>query len=471
MSISKHKLTPLAASLLLACNSSIATADIVLSFENSTDAGTQGIDFNYTVCTGVADKAGTEFRMCDPSNTSLGGGFPLKKDTINGTESWTFSDAGIMTAVANTGVTGGLSSLSIYYGIPSGDEDGGPAIDQGADFFGDAFGFLALIQGSEAADTYGTASISLSNSGLTIDAPVLEAQWGGTSFPLANVQFIGTVSNVVLGGGGAGIASFEYSMYAEHTITAAEDPGNAGFADWTPQWYYVGSGTAPDTIFQAPDSPSAAVGTLAVTPGTAAATNIYADGRALLADIVADYPADTGADLPNGITSLCSGDCFDFTVTGVTGTAVVTLPLSAPIPSNPVYRKYNATDGWHNFDTTTDTIRSGPSTAAAGLPTSCTGTTWSDGLIPGNKCIELTIADNGANDDDPTVGIVVDPGGVASAPAAVVSNLIPGQSLDAAGGCSITNTSVSGRNHADWWILAAFLALLGLRKKVANNQA
>jgi len=148
------KTSSLGAAIALALTATGAQA-VTLNFDNSTVAGVQGTDFNYTVCTGVADKAGTEFRMCDPSGAALGGGIPLKKDTINGSESWDFNSAGEMTAVTNTGVTAGLSPTSVSYGIPTGDADGGPAIDQGADFFGNGFGFLANTVGSSAAAAYG----------------------------------------------------------------------------------------------------------------------------------------------------------------------------------------------------------------------------------------------------------------------------------------------------------------------------
>ena len=112
-------MSKLGAAIALAMTATGAQA-VTFNFDNSTVAGVQGIDFNYTVCTGIADKAGTEFRMCDPSNEVLGGGLPLNIDTINGSESWTFTGSD-MTAVTNTGVTGGLSSISIYYGIPTGE--------------------------------------------------------------------------------------------------------------------------------------------------------------------------------------------------------------------------------------------------------------------------------------------------------------------------------------------------------------
>ena len=221
-------MSKLGAAIALVVSASSAQA-VTFNFGNSTVAGVQGTDFNYTVCTGVADKAGTEFRMCDPSNVALGGGLPAKKDTINGTESWTFTGSD-MTAVANTGVTGGLSTGSIYYGIPTGDATGGPAIDQGAVFFGSTFGFLANTVGSEAGAAYGAGQYAATSATtFTVSFSTLEAQWAGTSFPLANVVFNGTTDGT------------NFSMWAEHTITAAEDPGVAGFADWTAQWYYVGT--------------------------------------------------------------------------------------------------------------------------------------------------------------------------------------------------------------------------------------
>ncbi len=58
------------------------------NFSNTTTAGVQGVDFNYT-CNTSDFSAGAEFRMCDPGG-NLGGGFPLNKDTASGDEVWTF---------------------------------------------------------------------------------------------------------------------------------------------------------------------------------------------------------------------------------------------------------------------------------------------------------------------------------------------------------------------------------------------
>ncbi len=223
------KMSKLGAAIALAMTATGAQA-VVFNFANSTVAGVQGVDFNYSVCTGITDKAGREFRMCDPSGAALGGGNPLKKDTINGTETWSFNDAGDMDAVTNTGVTGGVSATNIYYGVPTAAPNGGPAIDQGAVFFGNTFGFLANTLGSEAGNTYGAGVYAeTSATTFTVTFSTLEAQWSGTSFPLADVVFQGTTDGT------------NFSMWAEHTITAAEDPGTAGFADWTGQWYYVGT--------------------------------------------------------------------------------------------------------------------------------------------------------------------------------------------------------------------------------------
>ena len=485
MSFSNKKITPVAAGILLALNLTPANSEIVLNFEDSTVAGVQGVDFFYTVCTDITDKAGREYRMCDPTNAALGGGNPLKKDTINGTEIWTFSDEGVFTGVTNTGTTGGVSPTNIItYGVPTADAGGAAGMDQGAVFFGNSFGFLAPFTGSGAGDTYGTGQMTIDalDQKITILFPVLEAQWSGTSFLLGEtdakgITFNGSLDNLIDDGGGAGIKSFTFKMYAEHTITEDEDKGTAGFANWTGQWYYVGAATAPDALFLFPAPPTATGGTLNVTAGTSAAGNLLGDGRASLANIVADYPADTGADLVNGISNLCSGNCFDFTVTGVAvgGNTVVTLPLASAIQVNPVLRKYNATDGWHNFDTSGgDIIETGPAdtTPAAGTSNSCNdaGKVYTEGLNAGDACLRLTIKDGGSNDSDGIEnGVVVDPSGIATSPPVPIVNTIPGESLDDAPGCSISSTPVNASNHAEWWIVAAFLSLIGLRRKLKQD--
>ena len=255
------KKTTIGAAIALALGATGAQA-VTFNFGNSTTAGVNGTDFNYA-CNTSNFIAGREFRMCDPTG-ALGGGIPPQKDTINGTETWSFSGTvtGSMTGVANTGTTGGLSTLvAAYvdagYVAPSADRNGGPAIDQGATFFGYSFGFLAPILGSEANtagvphpnDTSVGAGVYTATSATTFEIffPVLEAQWAGTHFSLGRdsggITFAGTTDGT------------NFSMWAEELIDPSEDNGAAGFGGWTAQWYYVGTltdFTAPPAVVPVP---------------------------------------------------------------------------------------------------------------------------------------------------------------------------------------------------------------------------
>lgn len=216
-----------------------AQAAVLLNFDKSTANAIQGTDFSFAQCQ-FDFVASTEFRMCDPTGDALGGGNPRDKESINGTESWSFEDSGVFTFIGDTATTGGISSTNIESGISSAAPNGDIAIDQGAIFFSTEFAFLAPTQGSSAGDVYGEAIYTeTSYTSFEIFFPVLEAQWAGNPFPLG-------ISDTDGDGVGDGITFFgttdgsTFSMWAEHTITAEEDPANAGFIGWTAQWYYVG---------------------------------------------------------------------------------------------------------------------------------------------------------------------------------------------------------------------------------------
>ena len=243
------KKTTIGAAIALALGATGAQA-VTFNFGNTTSTGVNGIDFNFTQCSAINFLAGKEFRMCDPSGAALGGGIPAQKDSINGTETWSFSGtvSGSMTGVANTAATGGLGPTVASYidagaVAPSADRNGGPGIDQGATFFGYQFGFLAPFVGSEA-NTAGVPNVNdiavgagvytaTSATSFNIFFPVLEAQWAGTHFSLGRdsggITFTGTTDGT------------NFSMYAEETIDTSEDNGAAGFANWTAQWYYNGT--------------------------------------------------------------------------------------------------------------------------------------------------------------------------------------------------------------------------------------
>ena len=172
---------------------------------------------------------------------------------------------------------------------------------------------------------------------------------------------------------------------------------------------------------------------------------------------------DQGFGTGQGVSQSCIGGCFDFTISGVTtGTqAQVVLPLSTTIPaataSNQghkiVYRKLMST-GWKDFDLTDDSIASAAGTIS-GSDTICpqaNDASYINGLNAGDRCLRLTITDGGPNDADGLAnGTVVDPGGISETFFTSGSD-----------GCSMSNTPASARDHADWWLVAGFLTMLGL---------
>jgi hypothetical protein len=171
--------------------------------------------------------AGAEFRMVNPTG-ALGGGAPLNKSSINGGEAWNFSStSNLMTSVSGTALVGTASGSSVCT------TGGCPGLDQGALFFGGAFGFVAPIGGTETATfNLGGLSDNVANVGDTFSILMTsaEAHWNDSHFPLANVLFNGTITGV----------NGEFNMWAEHLITVAEDPTFAGFSGWTAQWNYDG---------------------------------------------------------------------------------------------------------------------------------------------------------------------------------------------------------------------------------------
>jgi len=115
-------------------------------------------------------------------------------------------------------------------------------------------------------------------------------------------------------------------------------------------------------------------------------------------------------DLPN------VGGIFDYIASGlpVIGQNYrVVLPQRQPIPAGAVYRKYSDENGWTNFVEDSDNQLH----SVAGQRGYCpppASESWSVGLTEGHWCVQLTISDGGANDDDGIAnGTIVDPGGVA----------------------------------------------------------
>lgn len=220
-----------------------AQAAVTLTFSNGTaSAAVAG------ACSAIGWTAGNEYRMCDPSGAALGGGFPTQKNTITGGETYTFNDAGLMTAVSGTPGNPGAS----FPGSAAPGAGTNPTSQQNAGFFGPAFNFLAPTLGSAAGTAYGVGTFlggaPVNGTTTLMHFNVLEAQWGGTWFPLGSVGGGIDFTGVISGASTVGlVTTFTYDLFANHTIAASEDPGAAGFSGWTAQWHMQGTGayTAP----------------------------------------------------------------------------------------------------------------------------------------------------------------------------------------------------------------------------------
>ncbi|MCL1059490.1 tandem-95 repeat protein [Shewanella gelidimarina] len=109
------------------------------------------------------------------------------------------------------------------------------------------------------------------------------------------------------------------------------------------------------------------------------------------------------------------GGIFDFIIydLSVVGqSANIVIPQYQPLPLNAVYRKFTP-NGWVDFSQDDkNTLLSAQGEAGYCPPPGAT--LWTPGLTLGHWCVQLTIEDGGANDDDGLAnGKIVDPGGVA----------------------------------------------------------
>lgn len=108
------------------------------------------------------------------------------------------------------------------------------------------------------------------------------------------------------------------------------------------------------------------------------------------------------------------GGIFDFNIRDLptAGQSVrVVIPQRSAIPVGAVYRKYQQGQ-WRNFvEDANNSLHSAPGNLGYCPPPGAID--WKPGLIAGHLCVQLTIEDGGANDDDGLVNAaVVDPGAV-----------------------------------------------------------
>jgi len=199
-------------------------------------------------------------------------------------------------------------------------------------------------------------------------------------------------------------------------------------------------------------APSSLTGALA--PGATATANASTTGGGLTSGQVG---------LDSALSQQCVGGCFDFAVAGVTtGSSVtVVLPLTAVIPANAVYRKL-VSGVWRDFSSGNGDSIASAAAVSTGL-TVCPAagsSSYASGLTAGNQCVQLTITDGGANDEDSVAnGTVLDPGGVG---VMTVASSDVGSSPSNSGGCSISTGRPKLTDRGDWWLVLGFVAWLGM---------
>lgn len=153
----------------------------------------------------------------------------------------------------------------------------------------------------------------------------------------------------------------------------------------------------------------------------------------------------------------CAGNCFEYTITGVTDTRVsVVFPLAGGVPENPVWRILdNGT--WRSFDTSTgDSISSAEFDTGTGQCPAAGDAAYGE-LTAGHQCVQLAISDNGPNDLNAAVGTISDPGGLGSGGTAGGGTDFVDTRTSDTGGCSLG----TGRNAGLEWLLIGML-LIGL---------
>lgn len=182
----------------------------------------------------AAFAAGMEFRMISPFASIGGGG---EKDTIFGGETWAFDGNPTDSMTALTGLPLNSGAANSPVAPTAGTNE---ALLQVAPFFGGDFTFLAPTTTNLAGGAYGAGKLNFgSTDNFSIFFSVLEAQWGGTYFPLGSVGTDGDGLGITFDCTGA--LSGNIHCEAEELIDAAEDPGAAGFAQWTAQWDMTGT--------------------------------------------------------------------------------------------------------------------------------------------------------------------------------------------------------------------------------------
>lgn len=222
----------------------------------------------------------------------------------------------------------------------------------------------------------------------------------------------------------------------------------------------TGDGTVTITV-----NPFGLTSSGAYAPGSLAVSSGSTNGALSLNDVQAD----------TGVVDQCVGGCFDFVVTGATSPLQVVLPrllgsfTAQNITDGLRYRKYIG-GAWRNFDASAgDEVASQPLTAGGGCPLPGAGgwKSWANGDADnshaGDQCIRLTIADNGPNDGNSTLGTIADPGGAGvGIPVSTVveRNPVLNDFVSDSNGCSLSAIPSNPTEGSAWALVLGFLAWL-----------
>ena len=194
-------------------------------------------------CSRIGWTAGAEFRLCNTSGIALGnGGF---KNAFNGGETYTFNDAGQMTAVSGTPLnpgagTGGAAPIAGTN--PTMQQDPLPPWGFGP------FNILAPTTTSLAGAAYGPGlflgGAPVNGTTTLMHFNVLELQAFGSHFPLGldlgtGIDFTGTISGASTVGN---VTTFTFDLFASDLIDVSEDPTGCCMSGYTAQWHLQGTG-------------------------------------------------------------------------------------------------------------------------------------------------------------------------------------------------------------------------------------
>ncbi len=328
----------------------------------------------------------------------------------------------------NVGVSIGQAqpASGTHTGAPDGSE--APGIDNPWNFFGNT-GLHQTTSPVTILSDNGAGAVTLDLSGWNV-------AWNGiASIPMSQ----GTSNGVATVTCATDCTDGDTYILDYFATVPPGDP--SGFGNVPYSVHLEGDVTIPP-ILNAGDG-SVGLGNIATAVGSV-------DGRISLDDLISNGGvADTDFTFGAGLA--------DFVVTGISASTVsIVIPQTAPIPAGAVYRKFN-NSAWTTFVSDgTNLIASAPSVASTCPSPNDTAYSHTNGLVEGDGCVQLTIEDDGPYDSDSSANNIADPGGVATPVVVVVDDRTSSTS-----GCSITGNSGSAIEHADWWLVSAFIGLLG----------